>query len=184
MPTHIRVWTGSPSATFTDMANADKRGKMCRILHVSCYGGQQAEAWIRNTLPEMTGDKARATTSDGVVVNMSFDVAIECVQVAQNIIPGLNTTTDQIKSMEAPRPILKAERPKWRGRADNDGIWLADMTDRNNEPREITTRQTAGKAYSLAKKVWTEVQKAGTMEEASAILRGAGCRLRSYYAAD
>jgi len=98
----------------------------------------------------------------------------------------------------APEPMApipeakKGERPKIEHSAadwhvtvtESSGIVLADLTDRNNEPRAITSRQSPRRAYDIARKCWPDLVRCKTMWEASRMLGERGAKLHSYCAMD
>ncbi len=198
---HVRNWTGDGSVTVTDMANAGKRGKVCQSFHQQGhhYAGSREDAAnmasqrgildIASYLAKLTGKKF------GESINMVVDgnyaeVVAEISRIAAEAKANgayswsLNSHSDEIKGINAPKPKLVAGNDKFSAGADNDGIHLADLTDRFNEPREITSGQTNARAYEIAAKVWDRVQAAEDFRQASNILSAAGARLHYYCAMD
>jgi hypothetical protein len=186
---HIQKWTGGPSFRITDMTNAGKRGKTCRTF--SWQGCRYNGAVTMETQKYADADSASLQTEvliDGFKPEMDFDEAVKAIQATMEKYPAeafISTHTGEIKGIEAPRQKLTAGiEGVWSGSADENGISLADLTDRNNEPREITHDQSHAKAYDLARRVWLRVMQARTMHEAAEILQGAGCKLHYYCAMD
>lgn len=186
---HIQKWTGGPSFRITDMTNAGKRGKTCRTF--SWQGFRYNGTVTMETQKYADADNASLQTEvliDKFTVEMEFDEAVKAIQASMEKYPAEGFVTmhpGEIKGIEAPREKLTAGvEGVWSGSADEDGISLADLTDRNNEPREITHDQSKAKAYDLARRVWLRVLHAKTMREAAEILGGAGCKLHYYCAMD
>lgn len=192
MPIHVQVWSGACNARVTDMTNAGKRGKTCRVLRFSgspTLGYHPNETLIAaheftvDLLGRLSGLDTTETTFEQVAELLANAVA----SARQDGITDawLSFCEDQpIRAIDAPKPELHAGNEKWSGRLDNDGVHLRDLTDKFNEPCECTHGQTGTKAYKLATKVWGKVKEAETMHEASEILRAAGCRLHYWCAID
>lgn len=190
MPINVRIWTGTGTARVTDMTNAGRRGKTCRVLR---FSGCQSILSMPDSIPaaELTDEVLgrlqgldEGTTSFDSVATLLTN-AVDHARSAGITEHWFAVHEDQpIRSVDAPKPELTAGNDKWSGQADADGIRLKDLTDRYNEPCEITSGQTAAQAYKLAAKVWPQVQQAQTMHEASKVLREAGCKLHYFCAVD
>ena len=183
---HVRTWSGARSALVTDMTNAGKRGKTCRQLHV-------AEPWRHyssgQTLPQGWGDWldlfSRLEALEKGTGEESYEDIALLVRAACAGCPEIKHDEREVRGVDAPRPLLTAGlEGVWSGSADEGGIHLRDLVDRNNEPTAITHDQTNARAYELARKVWDGVKLARTMGEASDILSAAGCRLHYFCAVD
>ena len=190
MPIHVQIWTGARNARVTDMTNAGKRGKTCRVLRFSgCswFGNNPVANAAAQCTDEILG------RLEGLAPDCDWEKAVEMVRnaVAECRAAGVPDNNfvacyddETCKGIDAPKPELTAGNDKWSGRLDNDGIHLRDLTDRYNEPCERTFKQTGAQAYKLAAKVWEQVRLAQTMHEADAILTAAGCRLHYWCAVD
>lgn len=189
MPIHIQIWTGSRSARVTDMTNASKRGKTCRVLRFSgcdLIASMPESHRGAELTDEMLG------RLEGIDAGTDFDAVAELLNNAAQHARDCEVSEhwfrvcedDPIRAIDAPKPKLEAGNDKWTGWADNEGIHLRDWTDRFNEPCACTFKQTASKAYSLASKVWGKVKEAETMHAASEVLREAGCKLHHWCAVD
>lgn len=189
MPIHVQIWSGARNARVTDMTNAGKRGKTCRVLR---FAGCDLIASMPESHPA-------AELTDEVLGRLEgLDPATDFAAVAELLLNanqhardcGISEhwfracEDDPIRAIDAPKPELTAGNEKWNGRLDNDGVHLRDLTDRYNEPCECTHGQTGAQAYKLAAKVWDRVKLAETMHEADEILRAAGCRLHYWCAVD
>jgi hypothetical protein len=189
MPVHIQIWTGARNARITDMTNAGKRGKTCRVMR---FSGCDMIGWTHEShrAAELTDEVLGRL--EGIDPDTNFeDVAAMLENAAEYALDSGITTgwfavheDDPIRAIDAPKPELTAGNDKWSGRLDNEGVHLRDLTDRNNEPCECTYGQTGAQAYKLAVKVWHKVQAAGTMHEASEILSAAGCKLHYWCSVD
>lgn len=187
---HVDVWSGSRTARITDMTNAGKRGKTCRVVSFDCYDGDGAHVIDRLcATPEQVkareGKQAWVLESGPVheVREGSFDELIASLRpLVKN--PS-NVHEYEIKGIRAPRPILThGVEGVFSACANESGVSLSDLND-PNEWREATDhRQSEARAYELAAKVWDRVKQAKTMREASAILRDAGCRLHGWCGRD
>ena len=184
MPINVRTWSGSHTARITDMTNAGKRGKRCRVLcfigHVSPVKPDHPETAYTLRIYRAIAELDRA---------MSFDAAAEllvgliCEAYAAGCSEyGVRIFEEDIRGVDAPREVLEAGiAGKWHARADEDGIGLYDDEDRNNEPAMITAHeQGANKAYDIARKCWHLVKAAPSFHAAGEILRQHGARLHYY----
>lgn len=176
----------SNSIRIIDMTNAGKRGKKCKVFDFcgsSSYGRS-----IPETIEErITYEIKQFVTSEEFP--KTFDESVSAIMAK---IKDSGTSfpfyvkSFEIKGVDAPRKKLYAGlEGVWSGYVDSNGVHLADLTDKLNEPREITHHsQSYNKAYDLAAKVWDKVQGAKTINEASQILRDAGCKLHFFCAMD
>lgn len=198
---HVRNWTGDNSATITDMANAGKRGKVCQRFHLQGYhyhgSREDAQAMasergifaIAGYVAKLAGKKfgdAIDVVIDGDYAEVVAEISRMAAEAKANgaYSWAFNSHADEIKGIDAPKPKLVAGNDKFSASADNDGIHIADHTDKYNEPREITHNQTNAKAYAIAAKVWDQVKAAADFRQASQILSAAGARLHYYCAMD
>lgn len=176
---NIKSWASAGNATITDMTNAGKRGKMCRRVRFAgeCY----AEGTDRSLTLEIV-ERLRELSESKIV--KSFEEALSWLKFKIKG-SGLKIYEEEIKGIRAPREELSFTlEGVWSISIDESGVSLADLADRNNEPRMITTRQSANTAYNKARKVWEEVKKAKTMSQAGNVLSEAGCQLHYYCAMD
>ena len=199
---HVKVWSGSRSATITDMTNAGKRGKLCRILRVSgtpWHGGANLTPeqkhildWSDRLLFACLALAPGADAEGRLVFDADFDAAtapIRAVVASARVfsVPewACAAYDETIKGIRAPRPRLSAGvQGKWSAGADETGISLRRHDD-INEWSEITPHdQTGPRAYEIAAKVWDRVKLAKSMHEATDILRMAGAKLHGYCAMD
>lgn len=173
---HIRTWSGSLSAVVTEMANAGRRGKVCRTLRLSGSVYEQDPGYgevfhFFCGLAELSGEE-------------SLDDVLLLARALQAEVPEFKFYEETIRGIDAPRVRLVAGvEGAWIGSADEDGVGLADLRDRANEPR-ARSRGTPARAYTLAAKVWARVQAARTYPEALDVLRDAGLDLSTYCAVD
>ena len=180
----VKTWVGSGTATVIDMANAGKRGKKCRKLY---FGGWRPYTSDRESLAGRAADLSmRVLTylAETVTEDDDFDAVrdkvLEMVAAAGDLNNAVRVhDREEIRGIDAPRPVLSAGIDGvWSGKADNDGIFLRDLSDANNCPAECTpSGQTNAKAYAVAAKVWDAVRAAKSMHEAGQILRAAGAKL-------
>ncbi len=201
---HVKLWSGSRSARITDMENAGKRGKLCRMLRVSGTPWSPGDSRLTDDQRKALDFSTRvfdacywlagehAHDNLGFLLALDFDEATAGIRaiVAEARAAGIPewacSAYDEIcKGIHAPRPVLTAGvEGKWSAGADETGICISDLQD-VNEWREITPHdQTGPRAYDLAAKVWDRVKAATTRGEASAILHAAGCRLHGYCGLD
>lgn len=174
----IKVWIGGPSAEVVELANAGKRGKTCRVLRLSAfvpYGGQPSQfaLWIG------WGDLAAMGAE-------SFDAIEAKARSLANPADSREVVAlSEIRGVDAPRATLSAGvEGVWSASATADGITVADLSDRNNDPRWITSGQSKGAAYEKAAKVWASLSECKTAGEAAILLGRAGCKLHGYCAVD
>ena len=174
---NIRTWHGSASATVTEMANAGRRGKKCRVLRV--------QGWFPNGVAGPEAETAGNVTHEVISLldrtdeSTPFDLIAQMVRAIAAKSNRVDVYDQEIRGIDAPRPVLSAGIDGvWSGKADNDGIFLRDLSDANNCPAECTpSGQTNAKAYAVAAKVWDAVRAAKSMHEAGQILRAAGAKL-------
>ena len=183
---HVRIWSGSKCGEITEIINAGKRGKMCRVMR---WGGVDYLEKEPETRP---GQNAAVKATFALMVlcgklspECDYDAAVRMCREDLAQYPGAEVLVKieerTIKGIDAPREKLVAGKDGvWSGHADENGISLLDHTDHYNEPAEITTRQSTSEAYRLAAKVWEKVKQAASMHEASDILTAAGCQLHGY----
>ncbi len=187
---HVTVHTGSQTARIVDMTNAGKRGAVCNVLRVSwnAFPGR-ADFALQNRL----GDELGWMIGQPEFAALSFEDAAAIVEsdiaeAREAGVPGwaMYSDRDTIRGIDAPRVKLEHADPegRWTITADETGISISDLTDMNNLPRMITSRQSKAQAYAIARKVWPQVVKAESMWGAGDILGKAGARLHSYCAMD
>lgn len=202
MKIHVQTWQGSGSAQITDMTNAGKNGKVCRVVRVQ--GWYNTTCGSSETHPEaakahrQTGRVmaylAKLATGDICghacdMVEADFDAVVKDIAAILSDDDATSHVTIQageIKGIKAPRPVLTAGiQGKFSASADEEGITICDHVDQHNLPKMITPHgQTGNKAYKLAAKVWAAVEKATSFREAGDILSAAGCRLHYYCSMD
>jgi len=200
---HMKLWTGSRSARITDMTNAGKRGKVCRILRVS------GTPWQPGNYANLTTDQqnaldwsdrvfsacyviSRGCDSDGQILHLEFDQVTAPIRAlvtearASGIPEWACAAYDETcKGIHAPRPILTAGvSGKWGASANETGISLRQYDDVNEWSQITPHDQTGPRAYELAAKVWDRVKACDKMSQAADILQAAGCRLHGYCAMD
>lgn len=191
---HVQTWAFQRSAKITDMTNAGKRGKVCRVLHVHGEnGGQETgpEAWKRAHNEAVNAAGALAVLCAGFAPETSYDDAEAALRACLAQYPGaggiVTIEADTCRGVDAPRVKLVAGVPNvWAGSADEGGISLRDLKDQFNEPCMITpnSQQSPARAYELAAKVWELVKAAKSFSQAGDILQTAGCRLHYFCAVD
>jgi hypothetical protein len=178
---HKKTWQSS--IELIDMKDANKRGKKAMRL----------SAWWNHDAREGTEAYDRQAAAFRLVAAMDerlpYQVAADALKAHLTTCQGNGDPVEwrerEIKAIDCPLPKLEIRAEKWWGFADNDGVHLRDLTDRNNEPCEITRHDQAGtQAYRLAARVWDKVKQAETMFEASDILTKAGCKMHYYCAMD
>jgi hypothetical protein len=195
MATHVRTWPGSGCITLTDMANAGKRGRTCRTVRLSVpsWGG-----WAHRLncdgydAARECAESLAATLAPGTVAADFDDVAgVALFEVAKARAAGANAALVEahdgtIRGVDAPRePLTAGVEGVWSAEATEGGVTLRDLRD-VNQWTEITpsSKQTAARAYELARKVWGRVAVAPTRYEASKILTAAGCKLHGFCGMD
>src|SRR3990167_3295878 len=189
----MKLWTGSRSARITDMTNAGKRGKVCRILRVS------GTPWQPGNYANLTTDQQnaldwsdrvfsacyvipRGCDSDGQILHLEFDQVTAPIRAlvtearASGIPEWACATYDETcKGIHAPRPILTAGvSGKWGASANETGISLRQYDDVNEWSQITPHDQTGPRAYELAAKVWDRVKACDKMSQAADILQAAG----------
>jgi hypothetical protein len=195
MATHTRTWIGSGQITLTDTTNAGKRGKVCRTLRVSgvAWGGfayrlncdgydaaRQCMEELAATLP--TGFSG--ADFDDLAGLVLFAVAKARAAGANSALIEAHEGT--VRGVDAPRePLTAGVEGKWVASASEEGVTLRQLDDVNLWT-EITpsSRQTAARAYELARKVWDRVKAAATRRDASVILSAAGVKLHGFCGMD
>lgn len=180
---HVKVWMGTDSVNITDMENAGKRGKLCRVAQFRGWspvgGGDEGAAsrtlscnvrrWAQD-LPESTPFLDALATLREMVA--AANLPSHCAQLFDD---------ETIRGIDAPREPLTAGLPGvWAATAKEDGLVLDDLSDKLNEPAAITHGQAGSRAYSIARKVWPAVQACNSFYEACRTLGDAGCKLHSY----
>jgi hypothetical protein len=189
---HVQIWDGSRSARLTDMTNAGKRGKTCRIYRFSgaCWGYGSNLNDLQRRAYDVTNHILHYLKA--VVATESYDTVRDQVSfmvdearhdgIPEGYVAGYD---EEIKAIKAPRQVPTAGvAGVWGGHADEDGISLEDLKDPNMW-REITHHdQSRVRAYEIAAKVWPQVQQAKTLHDAADILRAAGARLHGYCGMD
>lgn len=187
---NVKIWESARCARITDMTNAGKRGKTCRLLR---FRGSSAMPW-----PNPVSHAACDATDEilgrlgGLPESASFDDVAALLHNAVAVARAAGVSADlvavfddeTVRGVDAPKPKLTAGNEKWSGYIDEDGVHLEDLSDKNNLPHERTHGQAPDKAYKLAKKVWHLVERAETMGAAAKILREAGCALHGWCAMD
>lgn len=201
MTLHVDVPEHGHGFAITDMENAGKRGKRCRVLrfsgwrpHVGCNDSTSEAArsftlcWEMQRFAQSVRDEL--ANGDGVPGGATFDdvhaAARSLVDAARLPEHCARLYVDVIRGIDAPRPILTAGvEGKWSARADIGGVSVNDDADRFNEPCVITrSEQTKASAYAIAAKVWDRVKAAATFGEAWAILTNAGWKGHYYCRVD
>lgn len=170
---HVQIWVGSETVQVTDMTNARKRGKKCRVVVV--HGGEEAVNMVKKfdlaTPYEIIRDAITELASDRKSRGMRMDTYDEEIRGIDAPLPPCDTLTAGIEGV-------------WSASAGNHGISIHNIADRWNEWTEITHGQTKARAYGIAKKVWHLVLKAETCHEAADILSQAGAKLHGFCAID
>lgn len=189
---HVKVY--EDSATVTELANAGKVGKKCRVLRFR--GSPSNWQWQDNA---SAGQKAAAIHTGRVLAMLSdpksvadgFDTIRERVRDKVAVARGegaelhsFNSYDEEIKGIDAPQPPLThGVEGEWYVGADHNGISCGQHDV--NQWRDVTShRQTNAQAYRIAKKVWDKVKQAKTYHEATEILRAAGAKLHGYCGTD
>jgi hypothetical protein len=198
MTIHIRTWIGG-HATVTDMTNAGRRGKKCRVLRFSGVPWLHyvvADDPVRLVAVDLTRDVLYYLGGlPGSAPQFGHDATFDQVRDMVNTVvsagrklgvpEGLVALYDEeIRGIDAPRPLLQAGVDgAWSASADEDGVILHDLQD-INEWTEISRGQTGATAYELARKVWDQIRTARTRHEASKILTESGVRLHGFCGLD
>lgn len=185
---NVQVWSGSGSVRITDMTNAGKRGKTCKILSIRGEGSR----WIE---PEQVVQKKAMDYTQEIILtaevfptDTKFEDVTKEIEViahkawADGVIPvWLEMELREIRGVDAPKQKLIYENENFSACADDDGITINDKCDLHNEPSMITSHlQAKNAAYAVAVKAWTKVTQAKTFSEAGNVLRDAGARLHYY----
>lgn len=182
MAIHVKTWTGAGNARVTEMVNAGKRGKSCRVFGFQGWmphGGDETHERIRQLNRDIL------FYLNGLMGRESFDDVRAAVagKISEAGLPehAGRIYDEEIRGIDAPKRELRAGvEGKWSAGADETGVGVYDVEDQYNLPASITHDQTKAAAYAAAAKVWGRVEQAKTYSEACAILRDAGCRLHSY----
>ena len=177
---HIQTWPGSCSATVIDMRNAGKRGQTCQVLRLSgcAYGGTNPELQRAHDESLLILHDIETCPNDTSFVKMREMINDRAARFAS---PYITAYQEEIRAVDAPVPVLSAgDGATWTAEADETGVTVLDERDQNNLPAAITSRQSKGQAYRLARKVWEQVKAAGSFSAACDVLRAAGCKLHYY----
>jgi len=198
---HIKVWEGSKTIRITDMTNAGKRGKSCRVLYISGVPWGQssletpdqrkARKWTEKVMGQIE-EVAPGCRYNPQMVNLCFDAVAGKLEalletarldgIPENYVCG---SLKEIKGIHAPKSFLTAGVPgKWSARADERGITVHALDDPNKWTVITCYSQSRARAYAIAAKVWDRVQQAETIHEVTEILRAAGAHLHGYCAMD
>ena len=184
---HVQTWSGSCTARITDMANAGKRGKTCRVLRFSgCPWPSGTGNDLQQRGRQATADILQAI--EGFTPDRDFDMVAALLQAAiqkarNDGIPESHVAAypEELKGIHAPVPRLTASGEGWSASADESGISVNDDADAYNMPCMITpSGQTNNQSYKLAAKVWEQVKAATSFHDVGDILRAAGCKLHYY----
>ena len=163
--THVQVWTGSLCARVTEMVNAGKRGKTCRMLRLTTVG-------YINNMPGY-GEVLHFfnETAEKLAGESYEDIRLLCRALA-GVCEGFTFHEETIRGVDAPKLVLTAGvAGKWSASASADGITVSDLRDTINEPKSITpSSQSEAQAYKLAAKVWAKVTEAKTYGQAVDVL--------------
>lgn len=201
MAIHVRTWPGSGTSRVTDMTNAGKRGKMCRVLCVRFISeddwGKDCRSHAAQSDPAKVAaihwSKQLMAHLGEAELHSGFDLCrqnvraiIACARCDGAPKEEIQCFDEEVRGIDAPVvPLTAGIAGLWNAKADEDGICLTELNDPYNEWTELTRcsqRKTA--AYRIARKVWDKVQAAKTRHEASRILRDAGAKLHSFCAVD
>lgn len=190
---HKQIWSGSRSARITDMINAGKRGKLCRVLRVS------GAPWDVGVSKDSTESSAVHYSQQILLAVERLDPSTPFDDARQSLLAVLaearnagvpedyvNIYDESCRGVDAPREKLThCVSGVFSCGADETGIRLHSLNDPHNDWTEITPcKQSGPRAYDLAHKVWDQVQQCATLREASDVLRRAGCKLHGYCAID
>lgn len=165
----------------TDMENAGKRGKVCRVIGFSGWRPTVGTS-------DAASDAARAFNLCCEMIrfaqSVSQEAAFEDIHAAARSLvdaAGLpehhgRLYVEEVRGIDAPRPRLTAGvEGKWSASADHRLVSVDDHVDRYNEPCVITRHtQKPSAAYAIAAKVWDRVKACGTFSQAVDVLRSAG----------
>lgn len=177
---NVRTWIGSKCATIVDMTNAGKRGKKCATLRFRGYSCTSEDEF---------GSQAITDSIMYFIEKLTGSESIEQVraEIERQIVgcPRVFVYPEEMRGIDAPRPTLTAGvEGKWSAYADRDGVTIADLSDRMNDPRCITHDQSRARAYDIAARTWSKVTACATFSEAWTLLSDAGCSLHYYCAMD
>jgi len=194
MTIHVKVWSGAGNGCITDMTNAHKRGKKCRVARLHGFRVSAVVLDMLSATPEQVEARKGKTSyvlecnPVDAIKETDFDAILDVLRTlhATDIeSKNWDITLEEIRAIDAPRPKLTAGvTGVWGGEADETGISLSAHNDPYNEWTEISLGQSKARAYEIAVKVWPEVMKAKTVHEAGDILRKAGASLHGYCAID
>lgn len=190
MAIHVKQFAPPFCTTIvTDMTNAGKRGKVCRVIYAQSSHGHQLDdpggLFLRCNLFEgMPDDTEWAIRRSGTVLP---DASIESFAAFLETAPAGSLTINEktIRGIDAPLPPLVAGADgKWFASIDHTGLHMRDLSDPMNEPTLILRDQKASRAYALARKVWPQVEAAPTFGAAWTTLQSAGVSLHYFCAVD
>lgn len=178
---HVQTWECG-SVRLTEMNNAGKRGKVCRVLRFigwrPCGGDETARRAAAFAFDVLQWAKDRAGALEFDAARAQLEAMVAAAELPAH---AASVNVEEIRGVDAPREVLTAGVDgKWAASVDVNGVSVSDLEDRNNEPAMITTRQTGAAAYAAAARVWAQVQACGTFYQVGEVLRAAGCRLHSY----
>jgi len=187
---HVKTWNGGCSARITDMTNAGKRGKTCRVLS---FRGCPWDSWSGDDLQKQSKQVSNNVMHviEGLLPaspTCDFDTAAGMIEAmidkarAEGIPESyVAAYRAEIRGVDAPVEKLTASGEGWSASADENGISIDDEKDQCNLPCMITShKQKDSEAYRLAVKVWDQVKTATSFNNVGDILSAAGCRLHYF----
>jgi len=190
MNLHVNATHRGEFFRITDMTNAGKRGKTCRVLRFSGwapYAGENANDEASRSFNLCCEMMALASgVRDGIysAVDLDWVAAKARSLVASANVSEHNARLDieEIRGVDAPKPeLLAGVEGVWSAYAGDRGVSVDDDADKFNEPSEITHHsQSANTAYAIASKVWDRVKASKTFREAVEVLRSAGWKGHYY----
>jgi hypothetical protein len=178
---HVQTWSGGGSLRITEMVNAGKAGKRCRILGFRGWlnTGTTEEAQRAHTLAVVARDWANRLDTSTTLEDAETALRALVAEFAPLPAYACEIYVDDIRGVDAPRPKLTAGVDgKWSASADENGVFVSEDADSYNEPAMCTpSSQSNARAYQLAAKVWGQVEQCQTFSQVGNVLRDAGCKL-------
>jgi hypothetical protein len=175
---HVRTWSAVLSGTVTEMANAGRRGKVCRVLELSASGVYDANPrrgevgnFFSNVLGGLSGEE-------------SYDDVLLVARALKDLCPEFGLRETVIRGIDAPRPELRAVvEGAWSARLDDDGLTVRCLRDAINEPTSYST-SSKSRTHEVASRVWPALERQATYSQACRLLSDAGIKIKSYCAVD
>jgi len=183
----VQTWHGSATVRVTEMENAGKRGKACRVFRFLGWlpyspATEQARLTYDVTLQVLHYADSIRPSDDFDAVKAHITDMVKCAGLPDHL---LTTAEETCRGVDAPKEVLTAGiKDVWSASIDENGVSVSDLVDQYNLPCAITHKQSKAEAYRLARRVWDRVRECRSFSEATDVLCAAGCRLHYFCSMD